>query len=120
MQEIDLHERAKAYLQAFEERDLHRCIDFFDHDACIHFIADVYQGKQAIEEWHKERFVADLRVVRLQGITVKGKKVRIKGRVKSKRIRAWPAKNLSGIMTLFFEQGKIKEAKFGLGAIWTS
>ncbi len=119
-QKIDLQEQIEAYLQAFEARDLSHCIVFFDDDACIYFMSEVYRGKERIEKWHKDRFAADLRIVGVKGMTIEENKVRIRGSIVSKRIRAWPAKSFSVIITASFEQGKIKEIKFGLGAIQTA
>jgi ketosteroid isomerase-like protein len=117
MQKNNLGELVEAYLVAFEARDLARCIDFFDHDASIYFLRDIYRGKEAIDRWHKDRFDIDLRFIGLKGMTIEENEVRMRGSIVSKRIRAWPARSLSVIVNISFEQGKIKKVKFGLGAI---
>ena len=119
MQKNDLGELVEAYLVAFEARDIARCVDFFDHDASIYFLRDVYRGKKAIERWHKDRFDVDLRFIGLKGMTIEENEVRIRGSIVSKKIQAWSAKSLSVIVNTSFEQGKIKKVKFGLGAILT-
>ncbi len=117
MQKNNLRKLVEAYLVSFEARDLAHCIDFFDHDACIYFLRDIYQGKEAIRRWHKDRFDRDLRFIGLKGMTIEENEVRIRGSIVSKRILAWPARSLSVIVNTSFEKGKIKKVKFGLGAI---
>ena len=119
MEKIDLIERVKAYLLAFDSRDLTRCIDFFDDDACIYFLSDVFRGKEAIKRWHKDRFVADLRIIDVKGMSVEKNEIRLKGSIVSKRIVAWPAINFNIVLIASFEQEKIKNVRFGLGAICT-
>src|ERR1035438_2692909 len=63
--EADLKALAEAYLDAFHKRDLDRCVDFFSDDASIDFNMTAYKGRQNIVEWHKDRFEADLKMLRL-------------------------------------------------------
>jgi ketosteroid isomerase-like protein len=110
----DLQEMVRAYLEAFERRDLPRCLEFFADDAAITFALSVYRGKQAIEEWHKDRFSADLRVVRVERIRSHNGAVVVDAVATSKVARAWRFASVSGTVTLVFDGSKIKEAKFGL------
>jgi ketosteroid isomerase-like protein len=114
MQETELQATIQDYLQAFDERDLSKCVDFFTEDAMIDFASGIYRGKQAIEEWHKDRFGADLRVLRVEGIKPKGSTVTVDLVVTSKVARAWRINSAAGRATVVFDQGKIKEARFGL------
>ena len=109
--EADLKALAEAYLDAFHKRDLERCVDFFSDDATIDFNMTAYNGRQAIVDWHKDRFEADLKMLRLNNITVKGDTVVVDGVATSKRLVAWKAKSIAGRVTMRFADGKIKSGK---------
>lgn len=114
MQDTDLQATIQAYLQAFDLRDLTQCMDFFAEDATIHFGMGTYRGRQAIEEWHKGRFAADLRVIRVDKVRTQGDTVIVDVVAISKVARAWRFDSVAGRVTLLFQEGKVKEAKFGL------
>jgi len=109
--QADLKALAEAYLDAFHKRDLDRCVDFFSDDATIDFNMTAYKGRQAIVDWHKDRFEADLKMLRLNNITVKGDTVTVDGVATSKRLVAWKAKSIAGRVTMRFVDGKIKSGK---------
>lgn len=109
--QTDLKALAEAYLDAFHKRDLERCVDFFTDDATIDFNMTAYNGRQAVIDWHKERFEADLKMLRLNSISVKGDTVTVDGVATSKRLVAWKAKSIAGRVTLRFADGKIKSGK---------
>lgn len=116
MQEDNSLEKiVKEYIQALEDRDLEKCVDYYKEDAEIKFHLGHYSGKDDIVRWHRDRFDADMRVVRIDRIKADGdNKVVLKGAATSKKLKAWKIKDLSGSMTFFFEEGKIKEVKFGM------
>jgi len=107
----DLEGRIRAYLESFEARDLPRCVDFFAEDALIDFQMSAYRGHKAIEQWHTDRFGADLRIKRVESLRVNGDTVTVDAVVSSKRLAAWKMNSLSGRVTVRFEDGKIKECK---------
>jgi hypothetical protein len=109
--QTDLKAVAQAYLEAFDARDLERCLGFFSDDATIDFNKTNYNGLQAITDWHKDRFAADLRLVRLNNISVNGDTVVVDAVASSKRLAAWKVKSISGRVTLRFVDGKIKSGK---------
>jgi hypothetical protein len=114
MQGDDLETKVKAYLEAYDERDLDGCLDFFAEDAIINFAMGVFRGRPAIEEWHQDRFKADLRITRIDKIKVKGEKVTVDGVITSKTAKAWGFDSVAGRATLQFQNGKIRQVKFGL------
>lgn len=114
MQDSDLQTMVHAYLEALDARDLSRCVKFFADDAIIDFQSGIYQGKEAIVEWHKKRFEADFRVINLDGIRIQSDHVIVNAVVSSKRLKAWKIKKLSGKVDLKIQQGKIKNAKLGV------
>jgi len=109
--EADLKALAESYLDAFHKRELDRCVDFFTDDATIDFNMTAYKGRQAIIDWHKDRFEADLKMLRLNNISVKGDTVTVDGVATSKRLVAWKAKSIAGRVTMRFADGKIKSGK---------
>ncbi|MEI6125740.1 MAG: nuclear transport factor 2 family protein [Pseudomonadota bacterium] len=109
-----MEDKVKEYLQALEERQLEKCMEFYRDDAEINFHLGHYSGKQDIERWHKDRFEADMRIVRVDTIKGEGNKVVLKGAATSKKLKAWKINDLSGSMTILFKDGKIQEVKFGM------
>jgi ketosteroid isomerase-like protein len=112
VEKIDPRTVVEGYLQAFEARDLPRCIEFYDDDASLTFGPGLFQGKQAIEQWHKDRFAADMRILELEDIEVHGETVIARGLVASKRLRMLKIRSLGGTATFLVQQGKIKELQF--------
>jgi len=106
----------QAYLQVFDRRDLPGCMEFFADDAAINFITGVYRGRRAIEEWHRDRFAADVHVTRLEEVRAKGDQVSVDAVVTSKVLKMWRFNSVAGTATFTFREGKIKDAKFGLRA----
>ena len=109
--ETDLKALAQAYLEAFDARDIERCMAFFTDESSVDFNTTVYTGRQAIEAWHKDRFDANLKMVNLKSVTVKGDTVQVDGTVSSKRLAAWRIKQLNGRVTMRFVDGKIRQGK---------
>lgn len=105
----DLEALTREYLNAFEARNIERCLSFFADDAAINFQGTVYRGPQAIEEWHRDRFAANLRMTRLEKMTVNGNTVEVDAVASSDRLAAWKIKSLNGRISLRFADGKIKE-----------
>ncbi len=115
MHENDLRAVTAAYLKAFEARDLVRCLDFYAEDAIVIFLLGCYQGRPAIEEWHKDRFTADLRVLRVDDVLVQGDTVIVNAVVTSKKLQRWKMPNARGKIVLTFQGDKIKEARLESG-----
>ena len=113
-QKTDLHSMVHAYLQCFEARDLSQCMDFFAEDANLIFYMGSYRGREDIEQWHRDRFAADFRVIRIDKIEVQGDTVTVNAVATSNRLNAWRLGSLSGTATFSFNGGKIKDVKFGL------
>ena len=104
----------RAYLEAAQERDLEGCMRFYADDSRLTFMSGVFEGRQAIEEWHKERFDADLKFVKIEAVKTKGHTVTVDAVVTSKRIKAWKIGSLGGRATFRVEDGVIKETSFGM------
>ena len=109
--QTDLKALAEAYLEAFHARDMDRCLGFFTDASTIDFNMTAYTGLKAITEWHKDRFAADLKMIKKNSITADGDTVTIDGAIASKRLAAWRVKALSGRVVMVFENGKIKSGK---------
>lgn len=114
MQENNLEAAVREYLEAFNSRDLSRCMEFFADDARLDFAMGVYRGTKAIEEWHTKRFEADLRVLRVERVRSDGDTVTVDALATSKVAKAWKFPSVAGVVTFLFDQGKIKHGKFRL------
>ena len=114
MKESELEELARAYLDAFEKRDFEACIDLYMPESVIHFGPGTYAGMKNIEEWHRERFDADLRLTGLDETKLEGKTVSARVVAVSEKIKAWGLDSIQATLTLVFEGKKIKEARFDM------
>jgi hypothetical protein len=116
MQDLDPRAVVEAYIATFESGDVPQCVGFFTQDAVIEFGLGTYRGKQAIEEWHRERFDADLQLISLDGIEAEGDTVVIQVVGTSRRLRSFRIDSLKGTGTFLILEGKIKEARFAPSA----
>ena len=115
MQETNLRDTVTDYLQAFDQRDLGACLDFFAEECKINFAHGLYQGKTAVENWHNDRFKADMRVLEVEEIKVNGEEVVLDVVASSQVARRWRIPSLAGRVTILFGPGDlIREASFGL------
>jgi ketosteroid isomerase-like protein len=117
VQEPDLRATVQEYLEAYDRRDLDRCIQFFAEDATIRFAMGTFRGRQAIEEWHKDRFAADMRVLGVDEIRVQNDKVIVDLVAASNTSRAWGFDAVDARVTVTFRQGKVRQAEFGLRTV---
>jgi ketosteroid isomerase-like protein len=119
MQEIDLQTLVGAYLKAFDERDLPRCMEFYDEDGLLVFGPKVFglgqfRGKEAIEQWHKDRFAGGMKVVKVDEITTDGDTVTVKAVATSPVLKSIHLDDFRGEATFVIQQGKFKEVRLGL------
>ncbi len=108
---VDPEAVVRAYLEAFQARDLDRCLTFFSEDAVIDFQSGSYAGPKAIADWHRDRFAADLKVIRLDSIQVTGDSAIVDVVVSSKRLAAWKINALNARITVRFHEGKFQGGK---------
>jgi hypothetical protein len=108
---IDYKSIVKAYLDAFEARDADKCMEFFTEESSIDFQNTVYTGLEQVRDWHKDRFEADLKLTKIEGILVKGSTVKVDCVAASSRLAAWNVKALPGRLTIKFDGDKVKEGK---------
>ena len=99
-----------AYRQAFEARDLAGCVGFFADDAVIRFLFGSYQGRQAIEDWHQDRFQAEVQILRLEGVSVDQTRVSVQAVVTSRRLKQFRIGEVKGTLTFRVEEGRFREA----------
>jgi ketosteroid isomerase-like protein len=110
----DLKPLVLDYLKAFDARDLERCLSFCNEDATFHFLWRSFRGRKGIEKWHRERFAADLRVTRVDAISVEGNTVTVDVIVASNKLKARKVNQMGGRITLRLERGALKDVKFAL------
>ena len=117
MEEPNVKTLIEDYLKAFEARDLPQCMEYFHSDATLSWQVATFQGKSSIEEWHRDRFDADLKILEIEGITVEGGTATVDLVVTSKRLKAWRFGSLRGRVTSLVQDGKIKETRFEMKSI---
>lgn len=110
--EADMRAAVEAYLAAFAAHDVQRCLAFFAEDASLDFQISTFTGKSQIEEWHRDRFAANLRLVKLERITVKRDTVTVDAVGSSDRLAAWNVQALPGRITMRFAGGRIVSCRF--------
>ncbi len=112
MQAVSAQDVVQTYLDAFNARDLDRCVSLFDENAALEFGPSTFQGAKAINDWHRTRFAADLKVDRVDGIETDGDKVNISGVVSSKRLKTWRIGTLTVKATIQVRDSKIVDMRF--------
>jgi len=119
MQEIDLQAIVEAYLQAFDERDLPRCMEFYGEEGLLIFGPAAFglgqfKGKAAIEQWHKDRFAGGMKVIEIEQITIDGDTVTVRAVATSPVLKSIHLDDLRGTATFVVQQGEFKEVRLGL------
>jgi DNA polymerase III epsilon subunit-like protein len=107
-------ELVREYLKALDDRALEKCLSFFSPGAVINFMEGLYEGEEAIRQWHEDRFQADLRIVEVEDIQIEGDCVTVSTVIRSDRLLDWKIPQLSGYAKAKVEKGKIQELTFGL------
>ena len=107
----DLEAITRNYLSAFQDRDLERCLTFFSENGSIYFQDVEYEGPEALTDWHKERFQANLKIEKIENVKVKGEKVTVDCVVSSDRLSSWKIKTLKSRIEAVFEGDRIQQAK---------
>jgi ketosteroid isomerase-like protein len=110
----DMEGLVRAYIAAFEARDLARCLAFYAEEATIGFHLSPFHGRGDVEEWHRRRFAAEARVLEIERIVVEGDRAVVDAVATSRKLKAWKIPDLRGRVELVFAQGKITRAQFAL------
>jgi hypothetical protein len=112
LDEAAMRAAVDSYLAAFDARDVEGCLAFFDEAATLDFQMSMFEGRDAIEAWHRDRFAANLRLIKLERITIRRETVTIDAVAASDRLAAWNVHALPGRVTLQFANGKIVNCRF--------
>ena len=86
---VDLPPAIQDYLRAFEARDVDRCASCYADDAVVQFQFSRYRGRDSIDAWHRERFAANLRVLRVEDVVADEEEVTVDAVVASDRLAQW-------------------------------
>ena len=115
MNEATAHEQlVKDYFNAFEARDLSKCIHFFQEDAILHFATGKFPGKKAIEQWHNDRFKGGMKIVEIEEVEVQDNTVIVHAVVTSPKLKLVRIDDFRGTGTFLIHQNKFKEVRMGL------
>jgi ketosteroid isomerase-like protein len=112
MGEAETRALVEAYQQALETRDPVHCTNFYTEDAIIHFGTGEYQGRDALEEWHQDRFDASLRLVEMREVSVKDSEAVYDVVVASNALKRWKINALRATAVFHFDGDRIREVKF--------
>ena len=77
MENKQLENIIQDYFAEVDNRDLDKCVDFFQEDATIKFQSGIFKGRQAIVDWHNDRFTAELRVLDVKIVDVQENRVKV-------------------------------------------
>ena len=110
----DPERHIQAYLRAFSDRDLDACLRAFADDATITFVDGPWQGPAAIEQWHRKRFDADVRLTHVGQVRLHGGTVEVDLNVISRTLRDWHIASIP--VRVKFRMGRpgIEKVAFGL------
>jgi ketosteroid isomerase-like protein len=100
----------EAYCAAFERGDVDACIGFFAEDAKLHFLFGTYEGREAIREWHEARFEAEVKLLRIEQVAVKGDTVVAQLVATSRRLRVFRMDEVKGTVTFKVSDGQFVDA----------
>jgi hypothetical protein len=113
---VDPQAAIQDYLDVFHGREADRCTAFYADDAVIHFQFSRYSGRAAIASWHRERFEANLRVVRIDEVVAEDGTILVDAEIASDRLAKWSFDSLSVRLTFEFHEGLIRALKCELRA----
>ena len=116
-EQITTRQLIETYVKAFELGELEQCMACFDEDATLEWLMGEYRGKASISEWHRDRFDAGLKILRVDGMSIDGDMATVRVTVTSKRLAAWRMPSIGGIVTVHFRDGKICAAQFAAKSI---
>jgi len=108
---VDLPPAIQDYLRAFEARDVDRCASCYADDAVVQFQFSRYRGRDSIDAWHRERFAANLRVLRVEDVVADAEEVTVDAVVASDRLAQWHFDSLSVRLVFQLQGGHIRELK---------
>src|SRR5690349_9544640 len=93
------------------DHDVERCLTFFADDATIAFMNSHYQGRAAIEGWHRDRFTAQAEILKVESLKTKGDTVQVDVQATSKKLQQWKIQKVGGRATFKIVNGLIKDFK---------
>jgi SAM-dependent methyltransferase len=114
MPATDFKSRVLDYLKAFDARDIERCLSFCNEDTTFHFMWRRFRGRKGIEKWHRDRFEANLRVIRIDTISEDGNTVTVDVVITSDKLKPHKVNAMGGRITVRLERSGLKDVKFAL------
>jgi hypothetical protein len=77
----------------------------------VQFQFSRYRGRDSIDAWHRERFAANLRVLRVEDVVADEEEVTVDAVVASDRLAQWHFDSLSVRLVFQLQGGHIRELK---------
>ena len=112
------HERAvvQAYLESFADQNLATCMEFFTDDGTLTFLTKHFNSREEIEDWHRERLAANVKLFSLDSVYARGDTVIAEAVITSRRLARWRIK-LRGRAHVHLDGDKIKDIDFISGTL---
>ena len=108
----ELRELVGEWGSAFAGQDLDACVDLFSPDATLKFLFATYQGRDAIRQWHADRFAAGARIVSLDAVEADGDVAVARVEATSKRLRFFKIDKVKGEIKILAREGRFVEVRF--------
>jgi predicted O-methyltransferase YrrM len=109
----DPRKHVQDYLRAFRDRDLRACMRCFAPDATVEFTGPC-RGPERIEQWHRERFDADLQLAEVGPVRLRRGTFSVDLKVESRTLCDWHIGSLPIRANLQVGRFGIEKMTFGL------
>ena len=103
----------EAYREAFDRKDVDACVRFFADDAVLKFLFGTFQGRKHIEDWHRDRFAAEVQILRVDDLTVEGNRVVLNAIVTSRKLKRFRMDEVKGTGIFEIHDGRFREVQLG-------
>lgn len=107
-----------SFVEAFNAGDKPRCVDFYAEDASIRFMAKVYRGRTAIEQWLEQRFASGATILQVNDVQQETDTLTVRASITSRKLQAWRLGTVNGRATIRLdEEGRIAECQLGMDGL---
>jgi hypothetical protein len=103
----------EAYRESFDRKDASACAAFYADDAVLKFLFGTFQGRKNIEDWHRDRFAAEVQILRVDDLAVSGSQVQLNAVVTSRKLKRFRMDEVKGTAVFVVRDGRFQEATFG-------
>lgn len=106
----------EAYLNAFRNRDIDSCVEFFEDNAVLTFQGRHYRGRNAIRQWHQDRLDSGVELVDIRTVSTVDDSIVVDGIVSARILVPWKVK-IHGQLIVEFGESRIQTLQFAGGRL---